>query len=214
MKTNIEKVFTVDQPIEMVWDFLSNPNKVVTCVPGASITNEIDDRNYEGTVSMKFGPVAAKYNGKILIEELDSVNHKMVLKGNGMDAKGQGSADMVMHGILSEKDGKTEVDYKMDVTITGKLAQFGARLITDVTNQVAKQFIQSFKDRLAEAEAAAASSNPVAAGAAAVSGGGSTVATPVAEASAAPQENSINAFALMWAVIKGWFARLFGGSSS
>lgn len=176
----------VDQSIEKVWDFLSDPNKVVICVQGASIVEQVDDKNYKGQVAMKFGPVSAKYNGQIAIEELDATNKKMVLKGNGMDSKGKGSADMIMKGSLTEKDGGTEVDYQMDITITGTLAQFGSRLINDVTGQVVNQFIANFKKELSTAEIAQAP---------------------------AKKEESLNAFALMWAVIKGFFARLFGKSS-
>ncbi|MGI9544719.1 MAG: CoxG family protein [Cyclobacteriaceae bacterium] len=192
MKTSVNKTFQVDQHIDKVWDFLSDPNKVVVCVQGASIVEQVDDKNYKGQVSMKFGPVSAKYNGQIAIEELDAANKKMVLKGNGMDAKGKGSADMIMRGSLAEKDGGTEVDYQMDITITGTLAQFGSRLINDVTGQVVNQFIANFKKEL--------STPPVGA----VGG---------AEAAPAKKEKSLNAFALMWAVIKGFFARLFGKSS-
>lgn len=203
MKANISKVFQVNQSIDKVWAFLSDPNQVVTCVPGASITEKIDEQNYKGKVSMKFGPVAAKYNGAIVIEELDSENYKMVLKGKGMDAKGQGAADMVMNGVLVEKDGGTEVTYKMDVSVTGKLAQFGSRLIVDVTNVVVEQFIGNFKSQLEAANVVEETSTE--------EGAEPAKAAP---APAAPQENSVNAFAIMWAVIKGWFARLFGGSKS
>ncbi|MEM6723848.1 MAG: SRPBCC family protein [Bacteroidota bacterium] len=201
MKANISKVFQVNQKIDKVWEFLSDPSQVVTCVPGASITEKVDEQNYKGKVSMKFGPVAANYNGKIVIEELDATNHKMVLKGKGMDARGQGAADMVMNGILAEKDGGTEVTYNMDVSITGKLAQFGSRLIVDVTNVVVDQFIDSFKSQLEAAPVAEEATVE-----------GTTNPAPVTPTPA--QENSVNAFSIMWAVIKGWFARLFGGSNS
>ncbi|MEO1434367.1 MAG: SRPBCC family protein [Bacteroidota bacterium] len=202
MKANISKVFQVNQSIDKVWAFLSDPSQVVTCVPGASITEKIDEQNYKGKVSMKFGPVAAKYNGAIVIEELDGENYKMVLKGKGMDAKGQGAADMIMNGVLAEKDGGTEVTYNMDVSITGKLAQFGSRLIVDVTNVVVEQFIGNFKSQLETVEEVAETTTE---------GGAET--TKAAPAPAPAQENSVNAFAIMWAVIKGWFARLFGSKS-
>ncbi len=182
MKAKIERTFQVDQPIDKVWDFLSNPNKVVTCVPGAQITEEVDERNYKGQVSMKFGPVAAKYNGEITIQELDTDNYNMLLKGRGLDAKGKGSADMIMNGKLKEKDGGTEVEYSMEVSITGMLAQFGSRLITDVSNQVVNQFISNFKSQLS-GEAPAETS------------GGS----------------SMNAAGLMGSVIKNKVSGLFGG---
>ena len=65
MVTTLEKTFHVKEPIDKVWDYLSDPNKIVTCVPGASLTEKVDDKNYKGEVTMKFGPIKAKYNGLI-----------------------------------------------------------------------------------------------------------------------------------------------------
>ncbi len=152
MKTTINKNFHVEEPIDKVWDFLSDPNQIVTCVPGASLTEQIDDDNFKGEVSLKFGPVKAKYAGQITFVERDVDNRKMQLQGKGLDSKGKGSADMTMHGTLVEKDGGTDVAYSMEVSITGMLAQFGSRLIEDVSNTVFNQFVDNFKAKLAGEE--------------------------------------------------------------
>ncbi len=152
MVTTLEKTFHVNEPIDKVWDYLSDPSKIVTCVPGAALTEKVDDSNYKGEVTMKFGPIKAKYNGLMTFEEMDKANHKMVLKGKGVDDKGTGSADMLLNGTLVEKDGGTEVSYSMEISIMGKLAQFGSRLITDVSNQVFNTFVDNFKAKLAGEE--------------------------------------------------------------
>lgn len=152
MNTKIVREFEIDQPIAKVWASLSDPTDVVTCVPGASITEKIDEKNYKGEVVTKFGPIKAAYNGDIEIQELDEANHKMVLKGRGLDSKGKGSADMIMHGLLEERDGKTHVSFTMDITIVGMLAQFGSRLINDVSDQLINQFVDNFKSKLAGGE--------------------------------------------------------------
>ena len=131
----------------------------------------------------------------------------MVLKGRGLDSKGKGSADMVMNGALSEVDGQTRVDFKMDITIVGTLAQFGSRLINDVSDQLLNQFVASFREKLA-AEGASAETTATSAEA------------PTAEAPAAPakqKDNSLNAFALIGTVLKSilngildFFKSLFG----
>jgi len=156
MNTLITKKFEIAQPIEIVWKSLANPEEIVGCVPGASITEKIDDKNYKGQVVTKFGPIKASYAGDIEIVELDEANRKMVLKGRGLDSKGKGSADMIMNGILKEEGGKTHVDFSMDITIIGKLAQFGSRLINDVSDQLLNQFVKNFAAQL-EAQAPAAS---------------------------------------------------------
>ncbi len=155
MNTIITKKFDVEQPLAKVWAALANPEEVVTCVPGAAITEKIDDRNYKGEVVSKFGPIKAIYAGDIEIVELDEANSKMVLKGRGLDSKGKGSADMVMNGTLSHEDGITHVDFSMDITIIGMLAQFGSRLINDVSDQLLNQFVENFRAKLSGGEAAA-----------------------------------------------------------
>lgn len=152
MNTLITKEFEIAQPIDIVWKSLANPEEIVGCVPGASITEKIDDRNYKGKVVTKFGPIKATYNGDIEIVELDEANHEMVLKGRGLDSKGKGSADMIMNGLLTKDGEKTLVKFSMDITIVGMLAQFGSRLIKDVSEQLLNQFIEKFSDQL-EAQA-------------------------------------------------------------
>ena len=152
MKATFDKSFHVNEPIDKVWNLLTDPAQVVTCVPGASLTESIDEDNHKGEVLLKFGPVKAKYAGQIKFEERDAENRKMKLVGKGLDSKGKGSADMVMNGALTEQDGGTMVNCTMEVTITGMLAQFGSRLINDVTNTVFDQFIQNFQDKLAGKE--------------------------------------------------------------
>ena len=183
MKTTIEKKFEIDQPIEKVWNFLSDPSQVVVCVPGASLTEKVDEQNYKGKVSMKFGPVKANYDGDIEIQELDFENKKMVLNGKGLDAKGKGSADMIMVGQLEEIPAGTAVTYTMDVSITGKLAQFGARLVNDVTEQVLKQFISNFKAELSGAN----------------------------NDEAGEEDNTLNAGDLIGSMVKDKLSGIFGG---
>lgn len=221
MKTTINKTFQVEDAVDRVWDLLSNPEKIVVCVPGASLTEKIDENNFKGAVSLKFGPVKASYDGKIVIEERDDVNHQMRLKGKGLDSKGKGSADMVMNGKAYEKDGGSEVDFSMEVSVTGKLAQFGSRLITDVSNQLFDQFVANFKKKLAETPVAA---TPVAAAPVTQSHvptpekshlpqaeSTSTHTAPPPAAPAPQEDNSVNAFSILWGLIKSFFSRLFGG---
>ena len=148
MTTSINKSFYVNHSIDEVWNNLTDPEKIVTCVPGASLTEKVDENNYKGQVQLKFGPVKAGYDGLVNFLERDAATKKMSLKGTGVDTKGKGNAEMIMNAQLTEKDGGTEVNVSMDVSIAGMLAQFGSRLINDVTNQVFDQFINNFKNKL------------------------------------------------------------------
>ena len=139
---------------------------------------------------MKFGPVSVKYDGQITLEELDHDNYNMVMVGKGMDSKGQGSASMTMNGKLEPAEsGGTKVNYSMDISVVGKLAQFGSRLIVDVSDQLAEQFISSFKSALESPQ---------------TKGAQQTVEQP--------DQTSLNAFALFWGLVVRFFKRAFGGA--
>jgi len=155
MKTNLNKSFEVPQDTELVWEHLIDPEKIMDCVPGVTIEEKVGDNHYKGKVGMKFGPMGVKYNADIFYNEIDKENRKIVLSGNGVDAKGNGNAEMKMTIDVSELDtGGVKMDAIMDVTVNGKIAQFGSRLIDTVSNQLFKQFVTNFSKKLAEAEAA------------------------------------------------------------
>ncbi|GAA4408464.1 hypothetical protein GCM10023187_30350 [Nibrella viscosa] len=151
MTTNLTKSFDVEQPIDLVWATLTDPPQIVDCVPGASLTEQVDADNYKGYVGLKFGPVKAGYDGLVTFVERDAVNRKMTLKGMGIDSKGKGNAEMLMNAHLTEVNGMTHVEATMDISITGMLAQFGSRLVNDVSNQVFDQFVNNFRKKLATA---------------------------------------------------------------
>lgn len=156
MKAQLEKSFEVPQGSDLVWEHLIDPNKVMDCVPGVSIDEKVGENHYKGKVGMKFGPIGAKYDADIFYDEIDAENRKIIITGKGVDVKGQGSADMTMTMNITEiEEGGSKLDAIMDVTINGKIAQFGARLITTVSNQLFKQFVTNFSKKLARAEAGA-----------------------------------------------------------
>ena len=148
MEATITKKFRLEAPIEEVWKRLRKPKEISGCVPGATITDQIDNNNYKGEVTLKFGPIKTKYDGEITIEEMDNNAHTMLLRGKGLDSKGKGNAEMTMNGSAVTTDGGTEVDFKMVVNIQGTLAQFGSRLINDVSAQLMDQFVDNFKKLL------------------------------------------------------------------
>jgi len=209
MNTLIEKNFDIHAPIDLVWKSLANPEEIVGCVPGASITEKIDDRNYKGAVVTKFGPIKAAYAGDIEIVELDEPNKKMVLKGRGLDSKGKGSADMIMNGTLTESDGTTHVKFSMDITIVGMLAQFGSRLINDVSDQLLNQFAKNFQAQLVTAVPESA---PLAAAAAPTPEAPKVDPTPAVEKAPPPppadDDNALDAGSLAGTVLKSLFNTL------
>jgi uncharacterized protein len=142
----IEKTFQVNQPIDKVWALLSDPPKVASCVPGAQITEKVDDKTYKGSISVKVGPSVTDYKGEVQILSLDPQNHEIEIQGKGQDVRGRGSASMTMTGKLATlADGATQVTSTSEVNVVGILAQMGSRVITEVSNIMFDKFTQNFK---------------------------------------------------------------------
>ena len=153
MNAKINKIIKVNQPIDTVWNLIIDPEKIVSCVPGASLTSKESDTDYKGQVEFKLGPVKAKYDGQVTFLSRDSASHKMSLKGVGLESKGKGNAEMIMDADLSEvAEGGTAINLSMDVSISGMMAQFGSRLINDVTGQLLDQFGKNLEAKLVGGE--------------------------------------------------------------
>jgi len=144
MKTLIKKDFDVDQEVKKVWAFLLQPELVVDCVPGVSIDEKIAEGRYKGFVGMKFGPIQANYDAEIIYDDINEDNQTIKLMGKGVDTKGMGSAEMQLTLRLEPTDDGCHVDSDMEIIINGKIAQFGSRLIQNVSNQLFEQFVANF----------------------------------------------------------------------
>jgi carbon monoxide dehydrogenase subunit G len=161
MGLKFENAFVVKAPIERVWAYLTDPYRVAPALPGAAITEKTDERTYKGTITVKVGPVSAKYKGTAVFERLDPATHTAEISARGQDLSGRGGADMKMTSSLVEKaPGETEVTIVSDVNVTGILAQFGRGLMQDVSDQMLKRFTDAMRAELeGAAEAAPAESN-------------------------------------------------------
>jgi hypothetical protein len=146
MEVTADKNFTINAPVDKVWELLSDPSRVVVCVPGAQLTEIVNDNNFKGKISVKIGPVTSKFNGEGRFEKLDAQAKEMVLQGAGKDTGGKGSASMTMTVNLKEVNGATEVTSSIRLSITGKLAQFGSRMIVAVNDKLIEQFVRKFRE--------------------------------------------------------------------
>ena len=165
MAVTSEQTFQVQAPIAQVWALLSDPRKVATCVPGATITEQVDDKTYRGSISVKVGPSVTDYKGSVQIVRMDAQNYELEILGKGQDVRGKGSASMKMTGKLrSLPGGGTEVISVSEVNVIGILAQMGARVINEVSNVMFQEFTRSFQERLqqesTDAQASGASNAP------------------------------------------------------
>ena len=151
MAIRIEKTFQVQQSVERVWSFLSDPRRVATFVPGAHITEQVDENNYKGSISVKVGPTVTDYNVQMQIVRLDAQNHEIEILGKGQDVRGRGSASLKMIGKLKAlDDGRTEVTSISELNVVGILAQMGSRVINEVSSIMFGEFTKNFEARLAQ----------------------------------------------------------------
>ena len=148
MKVTIEKSFNVDQSPDVVWGLLINPNEIVECVPGVTLNEKVNETTYKGTVEQKFGPVSANYAGEVTYEKINKDSWEITLVGKGIDSKGKGSAEMTLEMVLNPDGSGTVVKIVMIVGVIGMLAQFGSRLISDVSDHLFEKFIENFKTNL------------------------------------------------------------------
>src|SRR6202035_969607 len=161
MGMEITKSFVVKAPASAVWEFLTDPTRVARCLPGAAITEKVDEKTYGGTITVKVGPVTANYRGKMRFERLDAAAREAEISASGQETRGKGGADMRMKSRVVERPGgETEVEVVSDVNVMGVLAQFGRGMIQDVSDQLFQKFADGMRREL-EAPAVA---TPVPAG--------------------------------------------------
>ncbi|MCE0761599.1 SRPBCC family protein [Pseudonocardia kujensis] len=146
----LENKFTIAAPIADAWAALNNPETVAPCFPGATLTEYTGD-SFTGTVKVKLGPISLTYKGKGTYIERDDANHKVVIDATGRDSRGNGTAAAKVTGTM-KADGpdKTEVTMVTDMTITGRPAQFGRGVISDVADKIIGQFSSCLADKLTE----------------------------------------------------------------
>jgi carbon monoxide dehydrogenase subunit G len=196
MEVKLDKRYPVAATPAQAWAVLSDMHGIAACMPGAAITEQVDATHYKGTVKSKIGPAVMSFGGDIELQGLDETTRELRMLGKGADKAGS-SASMQLTARLEdgETPGTTVLVGQATITVSGKLAQFGSRLLVPVSDAMLAQFADNFR--------AAAAAVPLAAEA--------PVPASVPAAPAAPAAvKELNALALMWTVIKGWLAGLFG----
>ena len=148
MEVKSDKNFELNTDTDKVWNVLIIPKKVVTCIPGAELTETIDENHLKGKVTIKIGPVTAKFNGDVEIDKREKSNYELAMTGSGSDISGKGGAAMSMWLKLNALETGTEVRCRMTVSITGRIAQFGGRMIEAVNNKMFEQFISNFTNMM------------------------------------------------------------------
>ena len=152
MEVKEVKIFEVDADRQTVWSLLSDPWKIAPCLPGAQLVDELGDNKYKGKIKVKIGPVTTNFDGAVAFTKLDAENYQFILKGEGIDKNGKGAASMEMEMNLSALEKGTQVESIMHISISGRIAQFGARMINAVNHKMFEQFIKNFQELLKKHE--------------------------------------------------------------
>src|SRR5215216_5021637 len=143
----MENEFTVDAPVEQAWKTLLDLERITPCLPAAALEEASGDA-YKGTMTIRLGPVTQKYKGTVSFEETDEESRRAVLKADGKDARGQGTASATITSTLSEEDGGTKVHVETDMHLTGRVAQFGRGVQQDVATKLINQFAECLEKEI------------------------------------------------------------------
>ncbi len=200
--------FEVPLPPAQAWPVLMDVRGIAPCMPGAQLTEVIDDKNYKGNISVRLGPVALTFAGIVTFEEIDNVNHSARVRAQGTDAKGRGAAQAKSTFRLEPAGTGSKVLVHTDLTLSGAVAQYGrgVGMIQATASAIMNQFANALKAQLAQSKPAAAAPAAGASPAAAASPAPQPTAAPLPQAA-----KPISGFSLMASVVWNSIKRLFGG---
>lgn len=201
MEVKLDKQYPLDVDADRAWTLLTNLKGVAGCMPGAEITEQISESAYKGTVKVKVGPAVAQFGGTVDVVESVPAERKMVLRGKGAE-KGGSSASMDMTAVISVDPANPShcvLNGQSTVIVNGKFAQFGGRMMVQVSDMLLAQFVENFRQT---ALTLPSKSQDVV---------DTVVQATAPTAQAAPAvAKEINGLAILWLLIKNWFGGLLG----
>ena len=214
MEVVIDKQYPIPASPEQGWQVLSDVVDLATCMPGASITEKLDETHYKGSVKVKVGPANAAFAGDIEIQGIDAALKEIRMLGKGADRGGSSASMQLTASLVAVPDGSTSLVGKATVIVNGKFAQFGGRMMTSVSDMILQQFADNFSIK---AQAAVLQTAQAATPQAGQSAG---TDQPTTEATASPKpaapaamHTELNGLAIAWMLIKNFFKGLFGKST-
>jgi len=186
--------------------------RIAPCVPGAELTEVVDENTYKGKISVKLGPVALTFNGQTQFEEKDGENHRAKLKAQGTDAKGRGGAHANVGFHMEPSGTGSKVIIHTDLQLSGAVAQYGrgVGMVKDLAQQIIGQFAANLeKNVIAQQAAPATSEAPTAQAADPTSETPATAPPP----QAAPVQVGSMGLTVLWNAIVRGIKKLFGGGN-
>ena len=195
MQVTINKVFPLDGSVSDAWNLLENIEQVASCMPGAAITETVDENNFKGSVKVKIGPMHVAFNGDIEVQAINADQRQVHLIAKGRDSKGSFQREHGSNRARAHRRIRRErTHWRCGRDRNGKLANFGGRMMTQVADQILDQFADNFRGKLG---ASASSEDP----------GQAATAEPKAESKPAVQE--INGLKFAWQALIGFIKSFF-----
>ncbi|MFM0340045.1 SRPBCC family protein [Paraburkholderia fungorum] len=214
MKVSLNKLFPLQASAQSAWQLLQNIETVAGCMPGAKITERVDATHYKGTITVRLGPATMAFKGEIEVIDLDPAARSLHLVGKGTDQTGSSAASMDLSAEVQATGETCDLAGKSEVTMSGKAAALGGRLMGPVADQMLKQFVANFAARLEALQATPSQDQSQTQQTVTPAPGQQATAaapmppdalTPTADAPA----SELNGFALAWAVLRDWLRGLF-----
>jgi carbon monoxide dehydrogenase subunit G len=194
MKVPLSRTVLLAVPAERAWTLLQDVPGVAACMPGAKITEQVDAAHYKGVVAVKVGPASLSFRGEIEVQDVDTASRSLRLLAKGTDTTGGSGASMGLAARIEARDAATcTLIGDGEVSMSGKAAGFGARMMSTVADQVIGQFAANFAARLEPA-------------------GGAAAGAATADATAATAVEPLSGLGLLWGVLKSWLRRLIARS--
>jgi len=208
MKVVLDKAFPLDTSADRAWELMQDIEAVAGCMPGAKITERVDDTHYKGTITVRLGPATMSFKGDIEVLALDATARSLHLLGKGTDSTGGSAATMDLTAGVQPNGETSTLAGKSEVTMSGKAAALGGRLMGPVSEQLLKQFVANFAARLEAMATPQAAQDP---DADASGTSDATTAPPGSRPAAArpAQAAELNGIAFIWAIVRDWLRGLF-----
>jgi uncharacterized protein len=207
VKVQLERTFPMPAGPAAAWEVLADVESVAACMPGAKITERIDERHYKGTVTVKVGPATLSFRGDVEVKQLDAANRSLSMAAKGTDGSGSSAASLELTAVVrATGDGMSALTGSCEASVSGRAATFGGRMMDTVADQILRQFAANFAARVQARQPPPPANGPQEqAGQSPPTSGAPSVTSPDAP---------INALALLWVVAKGWFRGVFSRKSA
>ena len=149
----LENSFEVAASRDTAWNLLMDVPRVVPCMPGAQLTETVDESNWKAKVSVKLGPIALQFAADVSRTEVDAADNRVVLTTNARELRGRGGAQATIASKLTELGpAQTRVDVHTELALSGSVAQYGRGIVHDVAGQMVGKFADCLQKQLVGSE--------------------------------------------------------------